>query len=663
MRKADILIPVYRDPDVTERCIESVFACSGEALGQVIVINDCSPDEAMAPRLEALARAHPALVLHTHAQNLGFVGTVNRGLFLRQRDVVLLNSDTRVTPGWLTEMLEVAYSDERLACVSPLSNNATICSVPTFGEETRADEVPEGSLGIASLPRSTLIPTGVGFCMLLKDAILRMIGPLDPVYGRGYFEEIDWAMRARALGFLSARANRAFVYHLGSVSFGADRTGLNARNKQTLSQRYPLFFPEMQSFYRAPEARVASHAVSRRVRGLHACVDLRHLPEKPDGTWGHGMQLVRGLQTQPGLSVAACVSFPSVAAELSKDGIPVVEAGMLDAYQILHRPAQPRSPHLLAHALSAAPHSVVGSPDLCSYRTPLNFSSLEKYEEYRALSFVAVQSAQAVIALSEHNRAELLREFGLPPERVHTVPLGVDADRFGQRNPEENRRRLAGHGIASRFFLYAGSDAPHKNLRLLLAAYARYREAHAQAGDVPELLLCGGPSYSSGGLYHLPAETWLVPGARYLGTVEAEDVRALMQEALAFVSPSTSDAFGRSILEAMAAGTPVICSSLAAVPEVAGDAALYLQDCTQEELSRLLSEVASSPETRARLSAAGRERARQFTWAETARRTAQVYEAVISRPDPQSLFQRQMLSTLLRSRVSEAFVPWRLPGT
>src|SRR5439155_9568093 len=95
-RLADVVIPVYADVEVTRACIESVLWMSGEAVRRVIVVNDCAPDPAMAVMLEGLAQAHPAMVLLTNEQNLGFVGSANRGLAARHGDAVLLNSDTLV---------------------------------------------------------------------------------------------------------------------------------------------------------------------------------------------------------------------------------------------------------------------------------------------------------------------------------------------------------------------------------------------------------------------------------------------------------------------------------------------------------------------------------------------------------------------------------------
>src|SRR5687768_18464433 len=108
-RRADVVIPVYRNVELTRRCIRAVLKSSGPALGQLIVVNDCSPEPKMAPMLAGLQAEVPDMVLFANETNQGFVGSTNRGLNLRQRDVVVLNSDALVTPGWLDEMLEVAY--------------------------------------------------------------------------------------------------------------------------------------------------------------------------------------------------------------------------------------------------------------------------------------------------------------------------------------------------------------------------------------------------------------------------------------------------------------------------------------------------------------------------------------------------------------------------
>ncbi len=648
-RRADIVIPIYRDAEVTRQCIESVFATTGEERGQVILVNDGSPDALMRPALEKLYARHTDIVLIENERNLGFVGSVNRALELRQRDVVLLNSDTRTTEGWLTEMLEVAYLHDRIACVSPLSNNASICSVPDFWGRTRPEDVDRGKLNLSGLPRYTVVPTGVGFCMLLKDTVLAMIGPLDGAYGRGYNEENDWAMRARAMGFLSARANRAFVYHLGEVSFGADRAELDAKNLRLLSRRYPHFEPEVKLFCDRLESRVPSIAVRRQLSGLSACIDLRHMPLHRNGTHVYGVELARALKQRTKVKVTALVSDNNapLKSALAGEGIEAPRASERDSLQVIHRPAQVVSMSDLGALLSLPAHAVITYQDLIAFRTPGTHPSHAAYREYRAASFASLQAAQAVVAISEHNRSEIVSEFGIPAERVHVVHHGVDTHRFSRRIEPWNERCLRKFDLRPGFLLNIGNDYPHKNVPLLLAAYARFRERSA-GHQPPDLVLFGPATNTGGGLYNLPRETWLAPGVRYLGVLTDEEVPALYQEAGAFLFPSAYEGFGLPILEAMAAGTPVICSSLTSIPEVAGDACLYIRDFNVDEIARLIGEVVQSAELRDRLRSAGLARAKEFTWARCAERTSAVYEQVVSAPSPRSLIDREMIADLLR---------------
>jgi glycosyltransferase involved in cell wall biosynthesis/GT2 family glycosyltransferase len=646
--KADIVIPLYADVTGTRACIESVFRCSGESLGQVIVINDCSPHSEMAPMLAELQLKHPEMVLITNEANLGFVRSANRGLALRRRDVVLLNNDTVVTPGWLAEMLEVAYAHDRVAAVVPLSNNASICSVPAYCEPTDMRELEGHDLKLNSLPRFTAIPTGVGFCMLMRHVVLNMIGGFDPAYGRGYNEENDWSMRAQTLGFIVLRANRALVYHLGAASFGDTRSELDRANTELLLSRYPYFLDEVSTFSPAAEARIAASLVRRQLGSTSVCISVRHIDTaNTHGTDVYALQLLKHLKADSGLRVSALVKRPDQASLLAGIGIDVTASEHSEQQQICHHPAQIFEPEDLRLFLSAPGHAVITFHDLIAWRTPSALRSIEDHERYVAMSFAALHSAQAVIAISDHNRSEILHELHLPPERVHTVHLGVDTEAFRERNESGNRTRLQALNVRRPYLLYLGTDYAHKNLKLLLDSYAIFRHRFpSTGGPVPQLILAGAPSFSLGSLYDRE-EPWPL-GVQYLGSLAAADVRVLYQEALAFVFPSTYEGFGLPVLEAMAAGTPVICSSLTSLPEVAGDAALYIKDFSPEEIATLMLKVAGSADLRRVFVEKGRERVRQFTWQETARRTVQIYKSVLEQPDEISMFQRSMFWNLQR---------------
>ncbi len=163
--------------------------------------------------------------------NLGFVATVNRGMALSDaHDVLLLNSDTEVANDWLDRLRAAAYSDARVASVTPFSNNATICSYPRFCEP---NELPPGwdtarldALFAATNAGQVVdVPTGVGFCMYIRRDSLDAVGLFDVEnFGKGYGEENDFCRRAAAAGWRNLHALDTFVLHTGGVSFGASKS-------------------------------------------------------------------------------------------------------------------------------------------------------------------------------------------------------------------------------------------------------------------------------------------------------------------------------------------------------------------------------------------------------------------------------------------------------
>lgn len=256
----DIVVPVYRGLAQTRRCLESVLADAQRPAGsRVIVIDDHSPEKALSVWLDQLA-ATGHIVLLRNPRNLGFVGSVNRGMTAAgNSDVVLLNSDTEVPQGWLTRLAAQAYAEPHIATVSPFSNNATICSYSTdetgpmpFGASLHAIDAACRSVNAG---RSINVPTTVGFCMYIRREALNEVGLFDEkTFGRGYGEENDFCLRASSRGWQHRLACDTFVYHEGSVSFRAE-TGLLARQAMTvLTARYPEYLQLISRHARLNEA-------------------------------------------------------------------------------------------------------------------------------------------------------------------------------------------------------------------------------------------------------------------------------------------------------------------------------------------------------------------------------------------------------------------------
>jgi len=205
---------------------------------------------------DAIGRFPAAEVLRNDERR-GFVESVNRGMRASSRDVVLLNSDTIVTPRWLEKMIDASVSCGDAGTVTALSNHATLCSVPRAFEEnllpTGFDAVSFAALverlSERQYPR---LPTGVGVCLYIRRALLDDVGEFDARrFGLGYGEENDFCMRALARGWLHLADDATFIEHAGNRSFGAARPALQRRAARTLARLHPAYMATIAAFMRA----------------------------------------------------------------------------------------------------------------------------------------------------------------------------------------------------------------------------------------------------------------------------------------------------------------------------------------------------------------------------------------------------------------------------
>ncbi len=255
----DVIVPVYKGAAQTERCLESVLAHRQATPFEPVVVDDATPEPAIAAYVDRLAR-DARITLLRNGENLGFVRSVNRAMALHpDRDVVLLNSDTEVANDWL-DRLDAAARAKNVATATPFSNNATICSYPFEGW---TGGVP-GTLGLAALDRvfartnagaTVDIPTAVGFCMLIRRACLDEVGAFDAErFGRGYGEENDFCMRAAKAGWHHVLACDVFVFHEGAVSFAEEKHSLIRPATAALLEVHPEYERMVHEFIAADPA-------------------------------------------------------------------------------------------------------------------------------------------------------------------------------------------------------------------------------------------------------------------------------------------------------------------------------------------------------------------------------------------------------------------------
>ncbi len=252
----DVVVPVFDAREHVEPCVESVLR---HARGdwRLVIVDDASRDPELVRWLDGMAARDSRVLVLRNEENRGFVVSANRGMrHAEGRDVVLLNSDTVVTRGFLEKLAAAAYADDSTGIVSPLTNNGTICSVPRFLE---ANEIPP-SLTIdqfavlverASRRERPDLVTAVGFCMYVRSSVIERIGVFDEEsFPRGYGEENDFSERALAAGFRVRLCDDLFVAHVGRASFGMEGDEREDAHNDVMDRIHPTYHERVQAFIR-----------------------------------------------------------------------------------------------------------------------------------------------------------------------------------------------------------------------------------------------------------------------------------------------------------------------------------------------------------------------------------------------------------------------------
>jgi GT2 family glycosyltransferase/glycosyltransferase involved in cell wall biosynthesis len=272
-----VVVPVYRGAETTLRCLARVLE-TVPARTPVIVVDDAGPEPDLSAALDALARRRRIRLIR-NPRNLGFPASANIGMAAAggMRDVVLLNSDTIVPPGWLERLRDAVWSAPDIGTVTPLSNDATILSYPRVGN---AQPPPDGEMldridrmaARVNAGRLVDIPTGVGFCMYIRGDCLGETGLFrEDVFAQGYGEENDFCLRARHLGWRHVAAPGVFVGHIGGQSFRATRDHLLRRNLRLLERLHPGYHDLIAEHVAAdPVAEARRRLDLARWRGLRA---------------------------------------------------------------------------------------------------------------------------------------------------------------------------------------------------------------------------------------------------------------------------------------------------------------------------------------------------------------------------------------------------------
>jgi O-antigen biosynthesis protein len=313
--KPAVIIPVYDDVAATTACLESLLNdpdCGRDY--RIVLIDDMSPDEAITRHLQTLSRL-PFVELIVNEANLGFVGSINRALeFVPHGDVLLLNADTIVPPGFVGRLRQAARGSSGIGTVVPLSNNSSISDFPIPHQANPLgsyEDVIELDLLAQRANRDLVVdlPSGTGFCLYITRACIDAVGHLAETFERGYLEDIDFCLRAREQGFRNVCAPSIYVGHAGSRSFGQAKRELVLKNLAVLDHRFPRFRAETSGFVKADPLRLARSNIEH----LRPTSTPEQRTEQMSKVSLPTIRKIDGMRTEPGDALAVIPARPSAA--------------------------------------------------------------------------------------------------------------------------------------------------------------------------------------------------------------------------------------------------------------------------------------------------------------------------------------------------------------
>ncbi|MBI3120545.1 MAG: glycosyltransferase family 4 protein [Candidatus Kerfeldbacteria bacterium] len=241
-----------------------------------------------------------------------------------------------------------------------------------------------------------------------------------------------------------------------------------------------------------------------------------------------------------------------------------------------------------------------------------------KYAAYKFVVANAVRKASRILTVSKHSKKEIQDYYHIPEDRIVVTYEAADPPRDLPALHD-----IAHYNIHAPYLLYVGNAHPHKNLERLLSAFAQFREEHPEYS----LVLVGSHDYFYQRLMQEAETSKLNTNVIFPGFVPDEDLGLLYAQATAYVFPSMSEGFGLPPLEAMYRGTPVVSSNATCLPEILGDAVLYMDPMHVSAIAHAMEQIVTDQELRNQLIERGRQQVQRFSWDRMAKETLAIYQS------------------------------------
>lgn len=214
--KTSIVILTYNNSHLTKNCINSIRKHTNKGSYEIIVIDNNSKDDTV-----EYLKAQNDLICIFNEENKGFAGGCNQGIDISTGDnILLLNNDVIVTPNWLDNMVTALYSDDSIGAVGPITNycsNFQQVNLPVTPDMDTDDFFSYFNTSNPNVWEERL--RLIGFCMLIKKEVVNKVGYLDELFAMGNYEDDDYSLRIRKIGYRLLLCRDTFIFHVGSASF------------------------------------------------------------------------------------------------------------------------------------------------------------------------------------------------------------------------------------------------------------------------------------------------------------------------------------------------------------------------------------------------------------------------------------------------------------
>lgn len=297
----------------------------------------------------------------------------------------------------------------------------------------------------------------------------------------------------------------------------------------------------------------------------------------------------------------------------------------LDLYLHNPRPDVFFTPTHYAPRFSPLPN-VISIMDLAFLYFPELFKKTDLYKLKNWTSYSA-KHAKKIITISKSSKFDIIKEYKIPEEKVIVIYPGIKPSAYPKPHVYNMNTIKAKFGTSNNFILFVGTLQPRKNISRLIESFSKVLRDEKAPRDL-QLVIVGKKGWLYEEILRKPKELNIEEKVKFPDFVSDDELIALYQQAICFILPSLYEGFGLPVLEAMKHGCPVITSNVSSLPEAGGEAAVYVDPLSTDDISEKIIKVVNHPEIRKELKEKSKAQLAKFSWEKTAKETLKVLEEV-----------------------------------